>query len=58
MTLDPWSWRLAAQVLGGAALGYGYYRLVGCRSGTCPLTSRWWTSAGYGALMAYLAASG
>jgi hypothetical protein len=26
-------------VLGGAVAGYLYYRLVGCRTGTCPITS-------------------
>jgi len=38
----------------GGAFGYGYYRLVGCRSGVCPLTSNPWTSIAYGGLMGYL----
>lgn len=35
----------------GALAGYGWYRVVGCRSGTCPITARWWTAALYGAFM-------
>jgi hypothetical protein len=44
-------------VLVGAAAGYAWYRVVGCRTGTCPITSRWWTSTLYGALMGWLATS-
>jgi hypothetical protein len=35
----------------GAALGYGWYRVVGCSTGACPITARWWTSALYGAVV-------
>jgi hypothetical protein len=35
----------------GAALGFGYYKLVGCTSGTCPITSNPWISTLYGAVM-------
>lgn len=38
-------------VLGGV-LGYAYYYYVGCRTGTCPITSNPWISTGYGALFA------
>jgi hypothetical protein len=38
-------------VLAGAALGYAYYTFVGCRTGTCPITSNPLISAAYGALM-------
>ena len=31
-------WRILLFVLGGAALGFGYQRLIGCRSGTCVIT--------------------
>jgi Family of unknown function (DUF6132) len=51
------SWRAAATVLGGALVGYLYFRLVGCRTGSCPITSRWWTSTGYGAVVGYFLAS-
>ena len=33
------------------ALGYLYYALVGCQSGTCPLTSNPYISTGYGAMI-------
>lgn len=39
--------------LGGGA-GFLYHRVVGCRSGACLLTSRWWTAAAYGAVMGAL----
>ena len=35
----------------GAVLGFGYYLLVGCSTGsTCPISSNWDTSTIYGAL--------
>ncbi len=46
--------KLVLGVLAGAVLGFGWYKLVGCRTGTCPITARWWTSTGYGALMGFL----
>lgn len=33
----------------GAAAGYGWHRVVGCRSGACVITARWWTATLYGA---------
>jgi thioredoxin 1 len=41
---------LIGAVVGGL-LGYGFYRLVGCRTGGCPLTSKPWTSILYGVLV-------
>jgi len=41
-------------VLLGAALGFGYYKFVGCRTGTCPITSNPWISTLYGAMMGSL----
>jgi hypothetical protein len=35
----------------GALAGYLYWRFVGCASGTCAITSVWWRSTLYGALM-------
>ena len=32
----------------GGALGFGFYKTVGCASGTCPLTSNPWISTIYG----------
>jgi len=41
----------------GAALGFGWHRLVGCRSGACLITARWWTSTLYGAVMGFMMGS-
>ena len=38
-------------VIAGALMGYLYYDLVGCNSGTCPITSRPLNSTLYGAIM-------
>ncbi len=35
----------------GAALGFGYYKMVGCSTGACPLTSNPWITTGYGMLI-------
>jgi hypothetical protein len=39
----------------GAVLGFGYHKLVGCRSGACPITANPYISTLYGALMGFLA---
>ncbi len=39
----------------GGALGFTYYKLVGCSSGGCPLTSNPYLSTLYGALFGFLA---
>ena len=41
----------------GAFLGFGYWYYIGCTSGTCPLTSQWYTSSMFGALFGYLTTS-
>jgi hypothetical protein len=46
--------RLLLSVALGAAAGYGWYRVVGCSTGSCPITSTWWTSTLYGAGMGAL----
>ncbi len=42
----------------GGALGFGYYKVIGCPTGGCPLTSNPWTSSLYGMLVGGLIASG
>lgn len=54
----PYVARIAVGVVLGAIAGFAYYRLVGCSSGGCPLTSNPWLTTGYGALMGALFASG
>lgn len=41
--------------LGGAVIGFAYHRLIGCRTGACPITANPWISTGYGAMMGFLA---
>jgi F0F1-type ATP synthase assembly protein I len=43
-------------LLGGAA-GYLYYRLVGCSTGSCPITSNAYVSTLYGAVIGFLIGS-
>jgi hypothetical protein len=50
--------RLILFVLLGAVAGFAYYRLVGCRSGTCPITSNPYVSTLYGALLGFLLSAG
>ncbi|MFA9391532.1 MAG: DUF6132 family protein [Prolixibacteraceae bacterium] len=38
----------------GAIAGFLYWRFIGCSSGTCPITSKWYNSTAYGALMGVL----
>lgn len=42
----------------GAALGFAYYRFVGCSTGTCPITSNPYSSMIYGAVMGGLFSGG
>jgi len=49
--------RLLIGLAGGGGLGFGYYKLVGCASGTCPLTSNPWIATIYGAVMGLLIAT-
>jgi len=48
-------WKKALFALIGAALGFAYWRFIGCTSGTCPLTANWHTSTFFGALIGLLA---
>ncbi len=35
--------------------GYLYYYFIGCYNGTCPITSKWYTSSLYGMLIGAIA---
>lgn len=38
----------------GTIAGLLYWRFIGCTSGTCPITSHWYTSGAYGMLFGWL----
>jgi uncharacterized membrane protein YedE/YeeE len=40
----------------GGALGFGWYKLVGCPTGACPLTSNPFVSTVYGMIVGALVA--
>ena len=46
--------RFALGLVIGGALGYGWHRLVGCSTGSCPLTATPIRGIGYGAFMGLL----
>jgi len=50
--------RPALFMLGGAAVGLAYQRLVGCRTGACVITSNPYVATLYGVLMGYLVSGG
>jgi hypothetical protein len=43
--------RIVLGLVIGGALGYAYHRLVGCSTGTCPLTATPLRAITYGAVM-------
>ena len=43
--------KVGLTVSAGAILGYGYYYFVGCQTGHCPITSTWYISTLYGAII-------
>ncbi len=47
-------WLLGLAVGLGAAAGYLYYYFIGCRTGTCYITSNPWRSTLYGAVLGAL----
>lgn len=49
-TIPVWAKRTLA-ILGGAAVGFGYYYFIGCAGGACPITSNPYISTAYGALV-------
>ncbi len=50
--------RTVLKVLIGAMAGFAYYRFVGCRTGTCPISGNPYIATLYGGLMGYLLSSG
>ena len=42
----------------GALVGLAYQRLVGCRTGTCPITANPYVSSLYGAAMGFVLSGG
>jgi hypothetical protein len=46
--------RMVVFVFGGAAAGFVYQRFLGCRTGTCAITSNPYVATVYGAIIGYL----
>lgn len=58
--LSPAQKKWTRRILGvslGAIAGYTYYALVGCSTGSCPITSNPWISTGWGALIGVTASA-
>jgi len=49
--------RIIIGIIVGGGLGFGWYKLVGCSSGTCPLSSHPVISTIFGAVFGALLAS-
>ena len=50
--------RLVLSIVIGALAGLGFYRFVGCRSGTCPIWANPIASILYGALLGFVIGNG
>ena len=49
--------RILIGAIVGAVLGFGWYKLVGCSTGACPLTSNPFISTLYGMVVGVLIAA-
>ena len=49
--------RIIIGIIAGGGLGFGWYKLVGCPTGACPLTRHPAITTIYGALLGVLAAT-
>lgn len=50
--------KLLAFVAIGALAGFAYHKLIGCRTGACPITANPYISTVYGAVMGFLLSGG
>jgi hypothetical protein len=48
-------WYVVLLAVIGLAGGYLYWRFIGCKTGSCPITSNWYSSAFVGGIIGYLA---
>ncbi|MCX8009634.1 MAG: DUF6132 family protein [Ignavibacteria bacterium] len=47
-------WKSIVFSIVGGILGFAYYYFIGCNSGSCPITSKWYTSTLYGILLGFV----
>ena len=53
------SWlRTVFYIAGGALFGLAYYYIVGCSSGSCPITASPWRTMAYTGLMGFFLSGG
>jgi hypothetical protein len=57
LTGSIWRKRILFSLI-GALGGFAYYYFVGCRTGTCPISSNPWISTAYGAGMGLILTMG
>jgi hypothetical protein len=47
-------WKRVLPVMIGAVLGFSYYKFIGCRTGSCPITGNPYISTIYGGIAGLL----